>query len=288
MLRSMTAYGRSTLNTLSGEFICELRSVNHRHLDVSVRLPEALRALEPAIRERVSKALGRGKVDVSVQFNQSSESNQTFSIDENLVVQLISAADKVKSLTTSCGEIDTLRLLQWPGVLTTSTESLKLLANDGLEVFDLAMTDFIEAREREGAQISSLLGQKATQLRALSSDIRSFRPAVIQRQKDKWLAKLTLLNQDYDSSRLEQELVYSAQRLDIDEELDRLESHCDELAKILGRDDSVGRRLDFLMQEFNREANTLAAKSSDVVTTNAAIDMKVTIEQMREQIQNVE
>ena len=288
MLRSMTAFGRGSLDTADGEFICELKSVNHRYLDVSVRLPESLRALEPGIRESVTKALQRGKVDISLKHTQSSVSNQSFSINEELLAQLTSAADKVKSLSGSCAQIDPLRLLQWPGVLTTSADSQELLAKDAMSVFDLALTDFIEAREREGLQVSNLLDKKSLQLRALNSDIRSYRPTVIERQKDKWLAKLAQLNQEHDSSRLEQELVYAAQRLDIDEELDRLESHCTELSKALSREDSVGRRLDFLMQEFNREANTLASKSGDAVTTNAAVEMKVIIEQMREQVQNVE
>lgn len=288
MLRSMTAYGRSSLSTASGEIVCELRSVNHRYLDVSVRLPESLRSLEPTIRDRVTQTLQRGKVDISLKHAQSSATTPSFTINEGLLAQLTSAADKVKVLSGSSGNIDPLRLLQWPGVLTTSTASKELLANDALGVFDLALTDFIEARGREGAQVSNLLSEKSSQLRALNINIRTFRPSVVERQKEKWLAKLSELDQEYDSSRLEQELVYATQRLDIDEELDRLESHCGELSKALSRKDSVGRRLDFLMQEFNREANTLASKSYDVVTTNAAVDMKVLIEQMREQVQNVE
>jgi uncharacterized protein (TIGR00255 family) len=288
MLRSMTAFGRSSLDTAGGEFICELKSVNHRYLDVSVRLPESLRALEPGIRESVTKALQRGKVDISLKHNQSSVSNQSFAINEGLLAELTSAADKVKFLSGSSAAIDPLRLLQWPGILTTSADSQELLAMDAMTVFDLALSDFICAREREGLQVSNLLDKKSSQLRALNSDIRSFRPTVIERQKEKWLAKLSQLNQEHDSSRLEQELVYAAQRLDIDEELDRLDSHCTELSKALNREDSVGRRLDFLMQEFNREANTLASKSGDAVTTNAAVEMKVIIEQMREQVQNVE
>lgn len=288
MLRSMTAYGRSRLSTASGEFVCELRSVNHRYLDVSIRLPESLRSLEPAMRESLSKALQRGKVDVSLKHSCSSETNHAFAVNESLLTQLLTATEKVKSLSGSCEAIDPMRLLEWPGVLMTSTDSQTLLVKDALGVFEMALVDFVEARGREGVQVTSLLTEKVSQLRVMISAIRSLRPAVIERQKEKWLAKLSLLDQEHDTSRLEQELVYAAQRLDIDEELDRLESHCCELSKALSRSDSVGRRLDFLMQEFNREANTLAAKSGDVITTNAAVDMKVLIEQMREQVQNVE
>jgi len=288
MLRSMTAYGRNALKTASGEFVCELRSVNHRYLDVSVRLPDSLRTLEPAIRESVAKALQRGKVDVSLKLTQSSATNQSFTVNEDLLAQLSTAADKVKSLIGSAGNIDPLRLMEWPGVLTTSVDSQELLTKDAMRVFELALIDFVEAREREGEKVSDLLSEKSAQLLILNSDVRTFRPAVIERQKEKWLAKLSQLAQEHDSSRLEQELVYAAQKLDIDEELDRLECHCSELSKSLGRVDSVGRRLDFLMQELNREANTLASKSCDVITTNAAVEMKVLIEQMREQVQNIE
>ena len=288
MLRSMTAYGRSNLSTESGEYVCELRSVNHRYLDVSVRLPESLRSLEPVIREILTKALQRGKVDVSLKLTPSASSQESFTLNEGLLAQLTTAADKVNSLSSSTGNIDPLRLLQWPGVLTTSADSQESLKKDALAVFELGLVDFTAARGREGAHAAKLLAEKASQLNALSSEIRSYRPAVIERQKEKWLIKLSQLRQEHDSGRLEQELVYAAQRLDIDEELDRLDSHCDELAKVLSRADSVGRRLDFLMQEFNRETNTLAAKSGDVITTNAAVDMKVLIEQMREQVQNIE
>lgn len=288
MLRSMTAYGRSSTHDVSGELVCELRSVNHRYLDVSVRLPESLRPLELAIRTRVSRALQRGKVDVYLKHVQSAQGNHPFSINESLLGQLIDATDKVALASGASRDIDPLRLLQWPGVLSLGTDLDEQLATLALEVFELAMADFIATREREGNQITQLFREKNLQLRTLNAQIRTFRPAVIERQKAKWLAKLSQLDQQHDALRLEQELVYAAQKLDIDEELDRLESHCDELSKALSRPDPVGRRLDFLMQEFNREANTLAAKSYDVTTTNAAIEMKVVIEQMREQVQNVE
>lgn len=288
MLRSMTAYGCSRLSTSSGELFCELRSVNHRYLDVSVHLTESLRSLEPRVRGRVIEALRRGKMDITMRFTPSSGASQPITINESLLAQLTLAANKVMSLSGSSATLDTMRLLQWPGVLTTSIDSLPLLEKDALGVFELALTDFIQCREREGAHIAELLSEKISQLCVLNSDTRSYRPAVVQRQKDRWLAKLSQLSQQHDSSRLEQELVYAAQRLDIDEELDRLEAHCCEFTKALTRTDPVGRRLDFLMQELNREANTLSSKAHDIVTSNAVVDMKVLIEQMREQIQNIE
>jgi uncharacterized protein (TIGR00255 family) len=288
MLRSMTAYGRSSLNTASGEFVCELRSVNHRYLDVSVRLPESFRSLEPGIRDSVTKALQRGKVDVSLRHTQSSATNQSFTVNENLLAQLTSAADKVKSLSGSSGNIDPLRLMQWPGVLTTSADSQELLAQDALSVFELALKDLIATRAREGSHISELLQDKLGKLQAIVSEIRSLGFNVLKKQREKLDAKLAQMNIDCDRSRLEQELVFAAQRLDIEEELDRLQAHCSELLKVLNRTDPVGRRLDFLMQEFNREANTVNSKSGDMRTTRAALEIKVLVEQMREQVQNVE
>ena len=288
MLRSMTAYGCSTLKADSGEFVCELRSVNHRYLDLSVRLPESLRSLEPSIRDNVTKTLQRGRVDITVTHLPSFGAAQPLIVDEVVLAQLVAAADQVKLLSGSSQDIDPLRLLGWSGVLTSSPDLQDLMAKDAMAVFRSALTDFVDARAREGALVSNLLSEKTALLSELIAEVRSCRPMVIERQKEKWLAKLAQLKQGFDESRLEQELVYAAQRLDIDEELDRLVSHCAELSNALGRTDSVGRRLDFLMQEFNREANTLTAKSGDNITTNAAVEMKVIIEQMREQVQNVE
>jgi len=288
MLRSMTAYGRSNLKLNSGEFVCELRSVNHRYLDVAIRAPEALRSIEPMIRERLSAALQRGKIDVSLKYTQDASSSDVFEINESLLGQLTQAAGRVMALTGSNSDIDPLRLLQWPGVLSTGKDTRELLTKEAIEAFDTALADFVATREREGQQISQLLDSKCHQLQAYLVQVRESRPAVIQRQRDKWLAKLEQLQTVHDGARLEQELVYAAQRLDIDEEIDRLQAHCNELGNALTRSEPVGRRLDFLMQEFNREANTLASKSGDVGTTNVAVDIKVLIEQMREQVQNIE
>jgi len=172
--------------------------------------------------------------------------------------------------------------------MSASEEAQEVIAKDALAVFDSALSDFIATREREGAQISELFSKKSKQIKDCVATVREARPAVIARQREKWLAKLAQLETEHDGSRLEQELIYAAQRLDIDEELDRLDAHCAELAKALGRSEPVGRRLDFLMQEFNREANTLASKAGDIDTTNASVDIKVLIEQIREQVQNVE
>lgn len=288
MLRSMTAYGRSSLKSKTYELVCELRAVNHRYLDVSVRLPEQVRGLEPAVRERVAAITHRGKIDISIKHTQTSSEQQSFVVNEMLLAQLSAAAGKVSSLTGDSAAIDPLRMLQWPGVMEVLDESEQTMASDSMTCFEQALHDFLAAREREGEQISQLLSVKTQQLKDLVVDIRRLRPAVVERQTERWRAKFSQLSLNQDESRLEQELVYAAQRLDVDEELDRLDAHCKELYKALDRNDPVGRRLDFLMQEFNREANTLGSKSADSDTTNATVDMKVLIEQMREQVQNVE
>ena len=288
MLRSMTAYGRSSLKLESYELVCELRAVNHRYLDISIRLPDSVRSLEPAIREKIASVLHRGKIDVSVSHKQISSENQRYEINEVLLAQLTEAAIKVSTLTGAQASIDPLRFLQWPGVLQTIDSSEKALTGDALNCFAQALADFVATREREGTQISEVLIAKNLLVQGLVSDIRKLRPKVLERQREKWETKLSQLSATRDESRMEQELVYAAQRLDVDEELDRLDGHATELAKALTRSEPVGRRLDFLMQEFNREANTLGAKSADSVTTNVTVDMKVLIEQMREQVQNIE
>ena len=288
MLRSMTAYGRSSLKTDSGDFLCELRSVNHRYLDVSVRLPECLRQIEPAIRENVTKVLHRGKIDISIKLTQSSTTNQTFSLNEDLLTQLSLAADKVKLLSGSSADVDPVRLMQWPGVLTASVDFQESQVEDALSVFESALGDFLAARSREGAQISELLQGKGAELENLVLEVRKLAPSILEKQRAKLDLKLAQIDIEYDQSRMEQELIYSALRIDINEELDRLDAHCSELSNILNRTDPVGRRLDFLMQEFNREANTVNSKSIDLGTSNAALEIKVLVEQMREQVQNIE
>ena len=288
MLRSMTAFGRSSLKTNTYELVCELRAVNHRYLDVSIRLPEPVRVLEPSVREKLAEVVHRGKIDVSLKHTQTSSEQQSFVINESLLEKLTAAAAKVSSLSGGGGTVDPLRMLQWPGVLDVLDDSQQTMTLDAMECFEQALQDFLSTREREGEQISQLLSTKSEQLRELVSEIRRLRPVVIERQTERWRAKFDQLSLGHDETRMEQELVYAAQRLDVDEELDRLEAHCTELHKALDRRDPVGRRLDFLMQEFNREANTLSAKSADSDTTNTTVDMKVLIEQMREQVQNVE
>jgi len=285
----MTAFGRHSVSTVAGEFNWELRSVNNRYLETTVRLPEDVRVLEPKIRDAVTKRLNRGKVDVSLRRQGSSVSTDTgLSVDIAAIESVVDAMNQVNEVVPVAGTVNPLELLQWPGVLKAAEVDTAALHKEILEGFDIALTDFVAAREREGEATAALLTTRVAEISERVESVRRFRPQVVARQRERLMAKLSELDIPADSHRLEQELVFVAQRLDIDEELDRLSNHLMEVTSVLERDDPVGRRLDFLMQELNREANTLGSKSSDIDTTGASVDIKVLIEQMREQVQNVE
>lgn len=288
MLHSMTSFGQSVLESDWGEMSCEIRSVNHRYLDVGVRLPENLRALDARIREMMSSCVHRGKIDVAFKLSESAVGTQKLVVNEDMLQQLDDALKKVQALSPDAVQFNAIGLLQWPGVVSAQSTFSSELDDVAIETFELALNDFSSTRAREGMLIAAMLSGRATQLDQLIVELRKHRPSVVSRQREKLMAKLAQLDIEHDEARLEQELVYSAQRLDIDEELDRMKAHLHELSLVLERNDPVGRRLDFLMQEFNREANTIASKASDGATTAASIDMKVLIEQIREQVQNVE
>lgn len=287
-MRSMTAYGRHTHDSEYGELTWELRSVNHRYLEVMVRMPEELRVLEPQVRAVLAKRLSRGKVEANFRLRASAESQATMMINSDTLSALSAAIDQVNATLSRVGEADPIRVLQWPGVVATDADDQEPLQALVMRALDTALDDFLAAREREGEKTAELLRSRGADIGKLVDTVRKARPAVVARQKDKLMNKLAELNLEPDSQRLEQEIVFAAQRLDIDEELDRLDAHIGELEKALTRKDAIGRRLDFLMQEFNREANTLGAKAADADTTGASVDIKVLIEQMREQVQNIE
>jgi uncharacterized protein (TIGR00255 family) len=288
MLRSMTAYGRHATDTEFGELTCELRSVNHRYLDISLRLPDNLRGLEPLLRERASTRLHRGKVEIAVRIRTGNGSAATLDLDTAALAKLGLAMSEVESAIPDLAKASALAVLQWPGIISSSAAGQQQVNARALEAFDAALEDLIAYRTREGGNTAELLRNRAKDLSQCIAAVREHRPVVVARQRDKLVAKLTELDLEHDAQRLEQELVYAAQRLDIDEELDRLDHHVIELSQVLQRSEPVGRRLDFLMQEFNREANTLGSKAADIDTTDASVEVKVLIEQMREQVQNIE
>ena len=288
MLKSMTGFGRSSVETEAGEVAWELRSVNHRYLEASVRLPEELRALEPTVRERISAKLSRGKVEATLRFRTGAKSLGRLAIDEHALAALNDAVGHVKKVMGETAPLDPLKVIQWPGVMASGNDVQEMLSAQALTALDAAIDDLVATREREGEKTHDMLSTRANQITELLKQLRVHRPEVVERQREKLVTKLQELDIEHNEQRLEQELVYAAQRLDIDEELDRLDAHVSEFNKALKRKGPIGRRLDFLMQEFNREANTIGSKANDLDTTGASVDIKVLIEQMREQVQNVE
>ncbi len=287
MIRSMTAYARHDISSEWGSAAWELRSVNQRYLEISIRLPEQLRSLEPLIREQIRSRLVRGKIECNLRFDPDSRTNNSLMLNENLAKQLVEAGNWVK-MQSDEGEINPLDVLKWPGVLIAEQQNLDTISSELMQALTLVLDELILSRETEGAVLHTLIEQR---LRAISAEIVNIRvhmPDIILWQRERLLSKLEEAHIQLENGRLEQELLLIAQRTDVAEELDRLEAHVQETYNILKKKEAVGRRLDFMMQEFNRESNTLASKSVNVDVTNSAIELKVLIEQIREQIQNIE
>ena len=288
MLKSMTAFSRKESVNDWGTLTWEMRSVNHRYLDVSIRLADELRLIEPQVREKINAKLSRGKVEVSLRFKPSQSVSSQIAVNEALASQVAEAA---KSLQTKIGEtqpLSSLEILRWPGVVGQAEADFSPLQQLALELFDTTLTDYIDTRKREGEKTADMLTERCDAIEKIVERVKVLRPKMVERQHAKLISRIEELDTEHDTGRLEQELVYIAQRLDVAEELDRLNAHLSELRDILKRDEPVGRRLDFLVQEFNREANTLSSKSADAETTALSVDLKVYIEQMREQVQNME
>ncbi|HHJ13256.1 MAG TPA: YicC family protein [Gammaproteobacteria bacterium] len=288
MIRSMTAFARVSGEAAGAELTWELRSVNHRYLDLTVRLPEELRGLEQAVRERAAARLGRGKLEAILRWRQGVAGGADILIDQDRLSALLHACREVEKRTAEASSPGVMDLLRWPGVVREPEPDADSIQQQALALLDRALDELVETREREGEKIRALLASRCDGILEQVARVRARLPEVHARIRDKLQARLDELSAPADSNRLEQELAYLAQKMDVDEELDRLEGHVAEVRRVLERDEPVGRRLDFLMQELNREANTLASKSADQETTAAAVELKVLIEQMREQVQNVE
>ncbi|MBU9854641.1 YicC/YloC family endoribonuclease [Rahnella bonaserana] len=287
MIRSMTAYARREIKGDWGSAAWELRSVNQRYLETYIRLPEQFRSLEPVVRERIRARLTRGKVECNLRFDLDPGAQSTLQLNEKLAKQLVEAAQWVK-MQSDEGEINPLEVLRWPGVMLAEEQDLDAISNELLLALDTALDDFISARESEGAALKAMIEQRLDGVSAEVIKVRAQMPNILQWQRERLVSKLEDAQVQLENTRLEQELVLMAQRVDVAEELDRLEAHVKETHKIMKKEEAVGRRLDFMMQEFNRESNTLASKSINADVTTSAIELKVLIEQMREQIQNIE
>ncbi|MCB1759398.1 MAG: YicC family protein [Gammaproteobacteria bacterium] len=288
MTASMTAFARIQDMGAEGELTWEIRSVNHRFLETMVRLPEELRALDPVVREAIGQRLGRGKVDCSLRYKPAGTAMARVRVNERLAHQIIDSAGQVNRMLHDSSPLRAMDILRWPGVIETEEQDMTPLQQRASATLSRAIDELVAAREREGARLAELVAQRCVALRTEVARVKQLMPVILQAVRDRLRARLQEIAADLDPTRLEQEMALLAQRLDVDEEMDRLATHIDEVEKVLQDEGAVGRRLDFLMQELNREANTLTSKSNDVETTKVGVEMKVLIEQMREQIQNIE
>jgi len=288
MIRSMTAFARQDLSTEAGELTWEVRSVNHRYLEPHLRLPEELRGLEPKVRELLNRHLSRGKVDAALRLSGQTGRQGELRVNRVLLEQLLKVADEVATRIGEPAAPHMFDLLSWPGMLEEPPKDLDSLGNEALGLLEQTLGALVEAREREGERLKGVLLERCDKLQARVDEVRGRMPDVLAGIRTRIAERLAEVRDELDEARLEQEMTLIAQRLDVDEEMDRLAGHLTEIRSTLDADEPIGRRLDFLMQELNREANTLSSKSSDADVTRAAVDMKVLIEQMREQVQNLE
>jgi uncharacterized protein (TIGR00255 family) len=288
MIASMTGFARRETTGPWGTLVCELRSVNHRFLEAGFRLPDELRAAEGELRARLARQVRRGKVDCTLQFRRLQGAGGTLEIDVAALERLLAAVEVVTRSLHEPASVNALDVLRWPGVLREDSASGEQLLAAAYAVFAATLEELVAARAREGARLRELLEQRCTALEALVADVRTRLPEVHAHARARLETRLAELTTSVDPERLEQELALLLQRLDVDEEIERLSGHVAEVRRVIGGSEPAGRRLDFLMQELNREANTLSSKSQDLETTRTAVDMKVLIEQMREQVQNAE
>jgi uncharacterized protein (TIGR00255 family) len=288
MISSMTAFSRVQDNGDWGSAAWELRSVNSRYLEINVRLPEHLRELEPHIREQISQFLARGKVDVTLKYTASATMAGQLNLNKSMMAQLGQAISGLETELGRAVQLDAARLLSWPGVLEEQSPDMSPIHQAILALLKRALQSMVEMRNREGSAITEMISSRLLAVEERVQTLRVILPELTKMQRDQLLAKLSDLAVDYDKERFEHELVYLAQKADVAEELDRLEAHVLEVRRSLSKEGSMGRRLDFLMQELNREANTLGSKAADSRVTMTAVELKVLIEQMREQVQNIE
>ncbi|MBE3655645.1 YicC family protein [Vibrio navarrensis] len=288
MIYSMTGYARKEVKSDWGTAVWEIRSVNQRYLETYFRLPEQFRGLEPLLRDRFRQRLARGKVECNLRFEANPAAKSELKINEALANQVIKAAEQVMHMTGELSRINPFQVMQWPGVMETPEQDMDTINKALLAAFDEALAEFIESRGREGDNMKALIEQRLEAISAEVVKVRARMPEILQWQRERLLGKFEEAKIELDASRVEQELILLAQKSDVAEELDRLDSHVKEARNVLKKGGACGRKLDFMMQEFNRESNTLASKSIATDITASGVELKVLIEQMREQIQNIE
>ncbi|MGB1311537.1 MAG: YicC/YloC family endoribonuclease [Leucothrix sp.] len=288
MIQSMTAFARGDKTIGDGSLSWEIRTVNHRYLDTTLRLPDGFRSQENDLKETVRQQLSRGKVDATLRFDPEGTQAVAINLDQALIKNLLDAQSHIQSMASSANALSVADILAWPGVVQPETVDYEDLFQAADALLQSTLEDLVGARAREGQRLVGFIVQRCDQIEKIVAAVTDRREIVVEGARDRLMQKIDGLDLEVDPSRLEQELAIQAQRLDVSEELDRLVVHVQELRQILKSGKAVGRRLDFLMQELNREANTLGSKSNDAETTRHSMDLKVLIEQMREQIQNIE
>ncbi len=284
----MTAFARQPIEKDWGNGAWEIRSVNSRFLETNFRLPEAFRYLEFKLREKLRKKLNRGKLDCSLRLDMIQSNNDAMSIDTNLATSLLSSHQALQQVAKIDQAPDLTRMLNWPGMIKKAEVDSEQMEKELLSSLDEAIEQLINMRGREGDSITEMIQQRLDGIAVQVTYVREEMPAIVKWQKDKILNRFEEIKLEFDENRIEQEMVMIAQKIDVDEELDRLDAHIKEVSRLLNKGGVAGRRMDFLMQELNREANTLGSKSISAKTTAASVELKVLIEQMREQIQNIE
>ena len=287
MIYSMTAFARLEVKKDWGDAVWEIRSVNQRYLENFFRLPEQFRGLENTLREKLRQGLTRGKIECSLRIETKKQTNAELNLNKELANQVIQSLQWIKAQAGE-GEINLTDVLRYPGVVEAQEQDLDAISQDLLTAFDDLLTDFIAMRGREGEKLNDIIQQRLDAIAVEADKVRSQMPAVLQWQRERLLQRFEDAQVNLDPQRVEQEMILLAQRVDVAEELDRLQMHVKETTNILKKGGAVGRKLDFMMQELNRESNTLASKSINADITASAVELKVLIEQMREQIQNLE
>lgn len=289
MIHSMTAYASRSASVPGGQIAWEVKSVNQRYLDLSLRLPEEFRVLDPDVRARFKQRFARGKIEATLRFQPDpTREAEQLSLNESLAEALVARLQRLDEMAGGGARPDLVRLLSWPGLVVEQRPDLDTERGESLALLDACLDDFAEARAQEGRAIADMLVPRLDGVLEQAQRVRAHLPEIRSALKARFEERLAALGEDVDPGRMEQEIALQLTKLDVDEELDRLEAHVAEIRRVLARDEPVGRRLDFLMQELNREANTLGSKSVAAETSGVAVELKVLIEQMREQVQNVE
>jgi uncharacterized protein (TIGR00255 family) len=288
MIQSMTAFARVQNQSSSGNFVCELRSINHRYLEFTLRLPEVLHELEVLVRERIRHHIKRGKVECYLRYQPSEGASVHINVNAAIAKKLCEANEVISRLLKNPAPVSTMDILHWPGILEMAEVDLESIQDDVMQLLEKGLAELVAARNREGEELKILFIQRLDAMKIEIDKVRSRLPSIQEAQRQRLITRFSEANVQLEAGRLEQELVLFAQKIDVAEELERLDTHCNEVKRVLKHGGAMGRRLDFLMQELNREANTLGAKSVDAETTRSSVELKVLIEQIREQVQNVE